>query len=309
MARASAATHARSGAAAAAHWEVEYARFFNFPRRSPSSSAAAALLRPLRKKKLRSGGTWIAAASAASLRLVARRPASVAVLSVSIGDDVIVTVITLLILFLGQEEHFVSNLHFSWPQVSRDTQCPIRGSRVVLLSYRDSSNEAREFDLIQQFKPRNVLFFLLVVMGKHIVELFLLYIFNNTQECSRDTMDILLPGSDFVGDDSSASEYNASSRLHYGYNEMSNSGEAVGINEEQEDLSCQPLLANNIETIFSNFPCSFTEQPNSCANDNGKGAEGQLKLTEEADLKSLVEKYSADASFYVEATKKGILYS
>ncbi|XP_020087956.1 protein POOR HOMOLOGOUS SYNAPSIS 1-like isoform X2 [Ananas comosus] len=245
MARASAATHARSGAAAAAHWEVEYARFFNFPRRSPSSSAAAALLRPLRKKKLRSGGTWIAAASAASLRLVARRPASVAVLSVSIGDDVI-------------EEHFVSNLHFSWPQVSRDTQCPIRGSRVVLLSYRDSSNE----------------------------------------ECSRDTMDILLPGSDFVGDDSSASEYNASSRLHYGYNEMSNSGEAVGINEEQEDLSCQPLLANNIETIFSNFPCSFTEQPNSCANDNGKGAEGQLKLTEEADLKSLVEKYSADASFY-----------
>ncbi|XP_020087955.1 protein POOR HOMOLOGOUS SYNAPSIS 1-like isoform X1 [Ananas comosus] len=267
MARASAATHARSGAAAAAHWEVEYARFFNFPRRSPSSSAAAALLRPLRKKKLRSGGTWIAAASAASLRLVARRPASVAVLSVSIGDDVI-------------EEHFVSNLHFSWPQVSRDTQCPIRGSRVVLLSYRDSSNE------IQKFAMR----FLTGSSAETFV--------NCVKECSRDTMDILLPGSDFVGDDSSASEYNASSRLHYGYNEMSNSGEAVGINEEQEDLSCQPLLANNIETIFSNFPCSFTEQPNSCANDNGKGAEGQLKLTEEADLKSLVEKYSADASFY-----------
>nr|CAD1838329.1 unnamed protein product [Ananas comosus var. bracteatus] len=112
---------------------------------------------------------------------------------------------------------------------------------------------------------------------------------NCVKECSRDTMDILLPGSDFVDDDSSASEYNASSRLHYGYNEMSNSGEAVGINEEQEDLSCQPLLANNIETIFSNFPCSFTELPNSCANDTGKGAEGQLKLTEEADLKPLVE--------------------
>ncbi|OAY68859.1 hypothetical protein ACMD2_24072 [Ananas comosus] len=250
MARASAATHARSGAAAvaaaaaAAHWEVEYARFFNFPRRSPSSSAAAAaLLRPLRKKKLRSGGTWIAAASAASLRLVARRPASVAVLSVSVGDDVIVH---------SEVCHAVSH-------------------RICVM---------------------------VVSCGIAIILLHMFYQIKLLDECSRDTMDILLPGSDFVGDDSSASEYNASSRLHYGYNEMSNSGEAVGINEEQEDLFCQPLLANNIETIFSNFPRGFTELPNGCSNDTGKGAEGQLKLSEEADLKSLVEKYSADASFY-----------
>jgi len=42
---------------------------------------------------------------------------------------------------IAQEEHFVSILNFSWPQVTCVTQCPIRGSRVVFVSFCDKSKQ------------------------------------------------------------------------------------------------------------------------------------------------------------------------
>lgn len=38
---------------------------------------------------------------------------------------------------LLQEEHFISKLLFSWPQVSCVSGFPARGSRVVFVSYKD----------------------------------------------------------------------------------------------------------------------------------------------------------------------------
>ncbi|KAI3911449.1 hypothetical protein MKW98_010336, partial [Papaver atlanticum] len=43
------------------------------------------------------------------------------------------------------EQHLVCNLHFSWPQVSRDTVCPPRGSGAVFASYRDCDSQMQKF--------------------------------------------------------------------------------------------------------------------------------------------------------------------
>jgi hypothetical protein len=42
---------------------------------------------------------------------------------------------------IAQEEHFVSILNFSWPQITCVMQCPIRGSRVVFVSFCDKSKQ------------------------------------------------------------------------------------------------------------------------------------------------------------------------
>ncbi|XP_026419386.1 protein POOR HOMOLOGOUS SYNAPSIS 1-like [Papaver somniferum] len=47
--------------------------------------------------------------------------------------------------YLIQEHHFVCNLHFSWPQVSCDIECPPRGSRVIFASYRDCDSQMQKF--------------------------------------------------------------------------------------------------------------------------------------------------------------------
>lgn len=46
-----------------------------------------------------------------------------------------------------QEEHYVSKLHISWPQVSCVSGFPARGTRAVFVSYRDSAAEIEKFGL------------------------------------------------------------------------------------------------------------------------------------------------------------------
>ncbi|XP_048503481.1 uncharacterized protein LOC125499081 [Beta vulgaris subsp. vulgaris] len=46
-----------------------------------------------------------------------------------------------LFLLMNQEEHFISKLHFVWPQVSCLSEFPTRGSLVVLASYTDNLDE------------------------------------------------------------------------------------------------------------------------------------------------------------------------
>ncbi|KAJ8451613.1 hypothetical protein Cgig2_018247 [Carnegiea gigantea] len=45
------------------------------------------------------------------------------------------------------EEHFISKLHFTWPQVSCLSGFPARGSLVVFASYIDSTDEKQKFAL------------------------------------------------------------------------------------------------------------------------------------------------------------------
>ncbi|KAL6003250.1 hypothetical protein ACLOJK_023473 [Asimina triloba] len=108
-------------------WETEVSRFFRSPRVSPIPSTRNLKLRSAsRNSSYVNDGTWISSSSAALLHLLPDPPA---ILTVSIQGTI-------------HEEHFVSDLHFSWPQISCAAECPIRGSRVVFVSYRDSASQA-----------------------------------------------------------------------------------------------------------------------------------------------------------------------
>nr|CAD1842903.1 unnamed protein product [Ananas comosus var. bracteatus] len=242
-------------------------------------------------------------------------------LSYELSVDVAIT------FFYGQEEHFVSNLHFSWPQVSCVAECPVRGSRVVFFSYRDSSSQ------IQKFAVR--------FASYSIVEAFL----SCVKDCLRDVMDIALPGNDLVCENSSLSEYTASNGLHYKFDEESSFEKPIAAyplnmrassdNGERSQQSLQPEFDNNIETFSSGLPPSFTEllhnsltytreeQPNpktqtnralcvghqmdsTCSNiqifkspRSGYANDGSKETSsmEVGNLKSQIAKYMTDASF------------
>ncbi|KAL7110337.1 hypothetical protein ACP275_05G019200 [Erythranthe tilingii] len=103
-------------------WEVQYGRFVNF------SSSAVRLTHPsLAIPKVRLGrGIWISAA-AASLKLNYQQSFN------GLYDAAILISLRSRIL----EEHYISRMCFSWPQVSCVSGFPAKGSKVVLVSYRD----------------------------------------------------------------------------------------------------------------------------------------------------------------------------
>ncbi|KAI3812456.1 hypothetical protein L1987_17165 [Smallanthus sonchifolius] len=108
-------------------WEVQYARFFNCPSRSTSAASYHPSLIPYARKPK---GSWISTfTSLACLKLLSTTTdhsdtyRSI-ILTVTLVDNVI-------------EEHYISKLHFTWPQVSCLTGYSPRGSKVVFMSYKD----------------------------------------------------------------------------------------------------------------------------------------------------------------------------
>lgn len=51
---------------------------------------------------------------------------------------------------------------------------------------------------------------------------------------------------------------------------------ALTYNVEQSESDLSPLLANNIDTIFSGFPPSFTELLTNCLAETNKGTSSKL---------------------------------
>ncbi|CAL5032110.1 unnamed protein product [Urochloa decumbens] len=248
-------------------WDVEYARYFGTPRRDSSASPPPGL-RYITRGAHRHQGTWLPASSSAALCV--SRPtlsSAVPVLTVSIGDVVF-------------EEHFVSILNFSWPQVTCGTQCPIRGSRVVFMSFCDKSKQ------IQKFAVR--------FPQLCDAESFL----NCVKECSCETMDIIPSGSDYVCEDTSASEYIASNGLHHRPDDASSYEEqasdhmmealTVSYHEEPEHMIeaptmsyheepdlpvLQPLSASHTNNSYSGFPPSFSQMLANCSTKNEQDTE------------------------------------
>ncbi|KAH7658852.1 hypothetical protein IHE45_17G117500 [Dioscorea alata] len=227
---------------ACTQWEVEYSRFFHFPRQSISSSSPAPPegLRPLPKGKIRSRGTWLTASSTAILLL---RTDSIPVLSVILSPAIL-------------EEHFVSSLSFSWPQVSCDSDCPIRGSRIVFVSFRDCSN------LIQKFAIR--------FLTSSASESFL----NSVKECSR------VQASHFICDSSSLSKSMASNGLHRSADEESSLEKSVATcevevptltcNALQHEHPCQSVIPTKTGSVSSGLPRSFSQLLTDCSIDSEK---------------------------------------
>ncbi|VAI85747.1 unnamed protein product [Triticum turgidum subsp. durum] len=223
-------------------WEVEFARYFAKPRRAPSTPPPPGLRYISRGKQLHQG-TWLLAASPAAL-CISRPTHSFAarVLTVSIGDVV-------------YEEHYVSILNFSWPQVACVTECPVRGSRVVFVSFCDRSKQIQKFAV--RF-PR-----------LSDAESFL----NSVKELSSNTMDIMPSGSDYMCEleDSSSSEYIPSNGLQYRPDEAVSFEEptsdhrtdapAVGYHMEPDQPVLQSPIATNINSIYSGFPEGYSGFP------------------------------------------------
>nr|XP_043607292.1 protein POOR HOMOLOGOUS SYNAPSIS 1 [Erigeron canadensis] len=115
------------------HWEVQYGRYFNRP--SPhSSSPLHPSLVPLRKGEK---GTWISSfSSLAHLNLLTADYHSHSFRSVILTVTLLGNVI---------EEHYISKLHFTWPQVSCMSGYPPRGSKVVFMSYKDQDGQNQKF--------------------------------------------------------------------------------------------------------------------------------------------------------------------
>ncbi|XAR65100.1 hypothetical protein NMG60_11009071 [Bertholletia excelsa] len=114
------------------HWKVEYARFFSYPS-LPSTCPSLIPLPDSRRK--RSNGTWISSSStSAFLNLASDRSNSEFILTVTLLGKI-------------HEEHRIPKLHFSWPQVSCVPGFPSRGSKVILVSYRDEFHQASGFNI------------------------------------------------------------------------------------------------------------------------------------------------------------------
>ncbi|KAL9166274.1 hypothetical protein ABFS82_05G018900 [Erythranthe guttata] len=113
-------------------WEVQYGRFVNF------SSSTVRLTHPsLAIPKIRLGrGIWISAA-AASLKLNYQQSFN------GLYDASIVISLRSRVL----EEHYISRVCFSWPQVSCVSGFPAKGSKVVLVSYKDGVGQKQKFAL------------------------------------------------------------------------------------------------------------------------------------------------------------------
>ncbi|ESW25767.1 hypothetical protein PHAVU_003G063800 [Phaseolus vulgaris] len=112
-------------------WEICFARFIPYPS-LPSSSDLLPL--PPRLRTLPPRGSWISSSSVAFLRLSSRLSSHLShlLLTISFNADLL-------------EEHYVSKLHFTWPQVSCVSGYPARGIRTVLVSYRDPLGEIQKF--------------------------------------------------------------------------------------------------------------------------------------------------------------------
>ncbi|XP_073302353.1 protein POOR HOMOLOGOUS SYNAPSIS 1-like isoform X2 [Primulina huaijiensis] len=137
MAESAVTTPSNSTSSVIDQWNIQYARFMNYsstvvnrthPSLTPISAAG---------KNRHQGGTWITTLSAASLKLIFERTAE--------GLDDVVLTISLRSHVL--EEHHISKMYFSWPQVSCVSGFPARGSRAVFVSYKDGIGQIQKFAL------------------------------------------------------------------------------------------------------------------------------------------------------------------
>ncbi|XP_077242739.1 poor homologous synapsis 1 isoform X2 [Tasmannia lanceolata] len=277
-------------------WQVEFSRFFNFPRIFSSSLT----LKPLPKSKTLCKGNWISSSSLASLCLLSNP----AILVVSMGGKIYVSCVT---------------------------QCPIRGSRVVFSSYRDSYGQIQKFALRfpTTFDAQTFL--------------------NAVKENLKDVLDVGYLRNDFGRENSFQSEYVASSGLEYRggkdsrleipsgmymptmlltdfrdeQHECSQQLESsleipnecyipemplIDVNNEQHVCSQQPF-SHDFEGIFSALPPSFTALLTGCSTENNEASApisvtssmntAQLPMVpEEFDLKSQVMRYMSDSTFH-----------
>ncbi|KAK9675543.1 hypothetical protein RND81_11G013800 [Saponaria officinalis] len=118
-------------------WRAQYARCFTFPHSSSSSSTTIndhtdnhlSISKNLFKP------SWLSSVESSTVSLLpSDHSLELSVLTVSLSDTIL-------------EEHYVSKLHFAWPQVSCLSGFPTRSSLIIIASYTDCRNEKQKFAL------------------------------------------------------------------------------------------------------------------------------------------------------------------
>ncbi|VVA90877.1 unnamed protein product [Arabis nemorensis] len=298
--------HHRGNAAASEYsrWLIDFARFIPYPS-SPSTRHHHPGLFPLGKRELNSPphGTWLSTScSTASLQLVDEVNRSDAILFVSLDGKVL-------------EEHYISNLNFSWPQMTCVSGFPPRGSRAILVSYKDSENEIQKFAL--RFSTCDAAETFVVALKEK---------FKGLEECR-------IQRSDIRSEISFQSDYNNTSTEIYpranveepnmvtpldSYDpemlprleatvEEANMVEPLGsyvpemvprLEYETVQTSYQPqsALSQISNETPINLPPSFTTLLSGCF-PNSTLAAGQTSVKQDPDLKSQILKYMEDSAF------------
>ncbi|WJX87671.1 hypothetical protein P8452_69834 [Trifolium repens] len=258
-------------------WEICFARFIPLPH-SITSSSSSSDLHPLphRLRNRSPRGTWISSSTAAFLRFSSDLSFSDVILTVSFNAKLL-------------EEHYVSKLHFSWPQVSCDPGFPARGIRTVVVSYRDSCGE------IQKFAMR----FSSIYETQSFI--------SALKEILKDDKGPEPLNIDFGSEISSQSEFMSTNKNPYRASEepnfmtqadtyipqmpicINNEGEGPSGTQKKETTPVQ-----NFESILPGLPPSFATFLMDCS---GINHAQPPTVNEENDLKSQIVRYMEDSSF------------
>ncbi|KAM3202840.1 protein POOR SYNAPSIS 1 [Capsicum annuum] len=260
------------------HWEVQYARFILCPTSPHSTHSSLISLSSLGSKYVKRR-KWISSASVVSLKLRANSFGSNRgfILVVSLRGRIL-------------EEHYISQLMFSWPQVSCVSGFPARGSRAVLVSYRDSVGQIQKFILrfLTNYEIEN---FMNVLKGK----------LDNTRSEALPCVELdsaISSQSEFIPWDGSSHRDNegwicaASGDSTPDHMPLTLPPEFSQDSYNTEEMK----QSSKAEEILSAFPPSFTSFLTNCCPEIDQAAV-QSSMTKDIDLKDQIAKYLEDSSF------------
>lgn len=251
------------------HWQIHYSRFFNYP-----SSTTSPRLRSVSKaKKILDKGNWISSSSTASMHLLTYHSLPEVVLVIKLRGKI-------------YEEHFISKLQFSWPQVSCLAECPLRGGRVVFGCYRDHLGD------IQKFAMR--------FLTSYDSQTFI----NTIKESLKNATNAELLSSNFGPEFSSQSKFFSSYGVNYRADLQPSYVHPVGnyTPPVQPSLNYGGMqyiypekitIAHGLEGT-SSLPSSFTSLLADCCTET---QQEQRKLPKEIDLDSQIWRYMTNPSF------------
>ncbi|KAL3835599.1 hypothetical protein ACJIZ3_010335 [Penstemon smallii] len=255
-------------------WQVQYARFISYSEFSCSHHHPS--LTPISastKKRLR--GNWISTA-ATDLKLIYETSPN--------GSDDAILIISATSRVL--EEHYISKMHFSWPQVSCVAAFPARGSKAVFVSYKDGLGQIQKFALWFStiFETEKFMHILKEILENGSVK--------------------RLPCSEFSSEISSQAEVVPSDGLAYrpdAYWQHTISADnstqlmitSSGINADEEFISQERIQDPEASETMSALPPSFTQLLKNC-----HPAVDEAKPTDSGDnLKTQFMQYLEGSSF------------
>ncbi|KAL2344377.1 hypothetical protein Fmac_005662 [Flemingia macrophylla] len=259
-------------------WEICFGRFIPYPILSSPSSAELLPLPP-RLRNLPPRGNWISSSSVAFLRLSRLLPSFLSHPMSNVFAN----------LYISQEEHYVSKLHFTWPQVSCVSEYPARGIRTVLVTYTDSLGQ------IQKFAMR----FPSIYEAESFMDVL--------KEILKDDKDPEPLNTDFGSEISSQSEFMSSNN----HSHSRACEELIYMTPVDNYIPQLPLHATNVgeqpsgfqekgttpghnfEGLLPALPPSFAALLMDCSENN----HAQPTVSEEIDLKSQIVRYMEDSSF------------